>query len=64
MCGDGVCDMANGETSATCPGDCQTQGMLDCQDHAVLLQCFACLLDETSCVPPVTVDACTLCIMT
>lgn len=55
VCGDTVCDMAGGENSTNCPGDCTGGGggggggNIDCNDEVVLFSCFACLSDPTSC---------------
>lgn len=64
VCGDGTCDMAGGENSTNCPGDCGGGGggTLDCNDQNVLLGCFTCLLDDTTCVPPMTAEACATCL--
>jgi hypothetical protein len=63
ICGDAVCDMAGGENSTNCPGDCTGGGgTLDCNDQNVLLACFACVLDPTTCVPPADATSCAACI--
>jgi hypothetical protein len=49
VCGDNVCDMAGGENSSNCPGDCTGGGSIDCNDQMVLIACVACLLDPTGC---------------
>ena len=60
ICGDGTCDMAGGENSTNCPGDCTTS-TLDCQAQETQLQCFACIL-TAQCTAPYTEQACTDCL--
>ncbi len=50
ICGDTICDMAGGENSTNCPGDCMGGGgALDCNDPNVALSCFFCASDPTQC---------------
>jgi len=64
ICGDNTCDMAGGENSTNCPGDCGGGGgTLDCNDQNTILTCATCLLiDPTSCTPPYTEAACSVCL--
>lgn len=63
VCGDGTCDMAGGENSTNCPGDCGgSTGTVDCNDQNTLLACFGCIIDPTTCAPPLTEAACNTCL--
>jgi hypothetical protein len=51
ICGDAVCDMAGGENSTNCPGDCMGGGggNIDCNDDAIVFACGACLFEPGAC---------------
>jgi len=63
VCGDNTCDMAGGENSTNCPGDCGNNGGLDCMAQETLIACGLCLVNQALCMPPVTPDACMACAM-
>ena len=63
VCGDNTCDMAGGENSTNCPGDCSGgTGMLDCMAPETLIGCGACFLDPTACTPPFDMASCMACL--
>lgn len=54
VCGDGTCDMAGGENSSNCAGDCAGGGgggSLDCSDFGILFACASCMDDPSTCAP-------------
>jgi hypothetical protein len=62
ICGDATCDMAGGENSTNCPGDCTTSGV-DCMDPILLLGCALCLDDPGVCsILMVTQADCEACV--
>ena len=58
VCGDTVCDMAGGENSTTCPGDCTASSTCPADPT----ECFLCLIEPTLCPPGLDQTTCQACI--
>lgn len=60
VCGDSTCDMAGGENSTNCPGDCGGNQGGNCP--ADPLECFGCLIEPSLCPAGLDQAACEACI--